>query len=61
MKKEFEFPIGLIILILLVLPLSGCSKIVQEIESGIYVSKDKLSSLSIEEDRTFQLKGGSRR
>lgn len=55
MKKVFGFSIGLVLLTLLVLALSGCSNSVQEIKSGIYVVKDELASLSIGEDRTFRL------
>ncbi len=55
MKKGFGFPIGLVLLTLLVLTIFGCSKSVQEIKSGIYVAKDELASLNIGEDRTFRL------
>jgi hypothetical protein len=55
MKKGSAFLIGIVILTLLVSALYGCSKSVEEMKSGIYVAKDKLSSLSIGNGRTFRL------
>lgn len=55
MKKEVVFFVCVVILALLVSVLSGCSKPVQEIKSGIYITKDELSSLTIGADRTFRL------
>lgn len=55
MKKGCVFVVGLVFLALTVSTLHGCSKLPQEIKSGMYVTNNELVSLIIEEDRTFRL------
>lgn len=55
MKKTNVYLIVILILAMLILVLSGCSKSVGEIKTGVYIGNEGLSSLIIEEDKTYIL------
>lgn len=55
MKKTSAYLVVILILAMLALVLSGCSKSVVEIKTGIYYSSERFASLTIGEDETFIL------